>query len=116
MNKYLFLYFGGSEPTSPEDGKAVMDAWLAYFDKLGDKIADVGAPLGPKISVGGTQMSEASGYSVVFADSLEAAEALCENHPHLASGGSIEILECLPMDMDMDDEDEDEDLRMSADM
>lgn len=120
MTKYLYLYYGGEAPTSPEDGKRVMDEWMAYFGRLGDKIVDGGAPTGPQSSLAGAPESGVTGYSIIEADSLEDAIALTEGHPHLASGGSIEVLETLPMgaagDMDDEDEDEDEDEEEDVDM
>ncbi|ESQ75962.1 hypothetical protein [Asticcacaulis sp. AC402] len=116
MNRYLFLYFGGSEPTAPEEIEATMDAWTAYFDKLGDKIIDGGAPLADRTSVGGSVMSQATGYSIIIAADLDEARTLSDGHPHLITGGTIEILECVDMDMggeedEEDDEDEDEMVR-----
>lgn len=109
MNTYLFLYYGGTEPSSPEEGEAMMDAWLAYFSKIGHHLADGGAPIGARSSVGGDTPGNVTGYSLIMAESLEEARALTEDHPHLASGGTIEILECVEMEMDDEDEDEDED-------
>lgn len=109
MNRYLYLYFGGSEPTSPEEIETTMDAWMAYFDTLGDKVIDGGAPLAERTVIGGDAASQANGYSVVIAADLDEARALTEGHPHLASGGSIEILECVDMEMDGDEEEDDED-------
>jgi hypothetical protein len=97
--KFLYLYFGGSPPKSPEDGKKVMEAWMAWFGKVGDKMVDGGAPLGPRKSVGGGNASAATGYSIINAASLDEAVALTKGHPHLASGGSIEVCEAMPIPM-----------------
>lgn len=99
MKKFLYLYFGGNPPASEDAGKAVMAAWMAYFGKMGDRIVDGGAPLGPHRAVGGTAQSHASGYSIVNAASLDEAVALTEGHPHLQVGGSIEVCETQPITM-----------------
>jgi len=99
MAKFLFLYFGGNPPKSPEEGKRVMDAWMAWFGRVGDKVADGGAPLGPRKSVGGNAASAATGYSIVNAANLDEAITLTKGHPHLASGGSIEVCETMPIPM-----------------
>jgi hypothetical protein len=98
MAKFLYLYHGGGgAPSTPEEGQKVMQAWMDYFGRMGDKIVDGGAPLGPSGSVGGAPNSSCTGYSIVLADSLEHAEKLTDGHPHLTGGGSIEICEALPI-------------------
>jgi hypothetical protein len=37
------------------------------------------------------------GYTIVAADTMDAALKLTENHPHLAVGGSIEVCEAAPI-------------------
>lgn len=99
MGTYVLVYFGGSEPASEEEGKAVMDAWMAWFGTLGDAVVDGGNPFGPAVSIasdgtvaeGGASM--ASGYSILRADDLAAATALAQGCPQLAAGGTIEVYE-----------------------
>jgi hypothetical protein len=89
-NKYLFFYSGGGPPKSPEEGKAMMDAWMAYYGKLGSAIADGGAPFAP----GSKTLGPAK---IVSADNLDSAMALTAGHPHLQFGGGIEVFEIAPM-------------------
>lgn len=103
MAKYLFVYHGGSAP-APEDVKAVMDAWGAWFGSLGAAVIDGGNPVGPSSTVGpdgsladGGGANPASGYSLIEAASLQDAHAKAKGCPLLASGGSIEIAECMDM-------------------
>jgi hypothetical protein len=98
MKKFLFLYMGGMETKSPEDGKKIMEAWMAWFGRVGDKVVDGGAPLGSRKTVG-TGTTGVTGYSLINADSLEAAIKLTDNHPHIMSGGSIEVCETVPVNM-----------------
>ena len=65
MKKFVYLYFGGNPPATAEAGKAIMADWMSYFQKMGDKIVDGGAPLGPHKSVGGKSTANPSGYSIV---------------------------------------------------
>ncbi|MGE0046860.1 MAG: hypothetical protein AB7J28_08380 [Hyphomonadaceae bacterium] len=97
MKKFVYLYAGGSAPENAEDGKAVMDAWMAYFAKMGDRIVDGGAPLGDRRSVGAAPKSASTGYSIVMANTLEEAVALTDGHPHLRFGGAIEVCETVPI-------------------
>lgn len=99
MAKFLYLYFGGSPPKSPEEGKKVMDAWMAWFGKVGSKMVDGGAPLGPRKTIGKSSPSGATGYSIIDAASLDEAVKLTDGHPHLASGGTIEVCETMPVPM-----------------
>lgn len=99
MKKFLYLYFGGNPPKSAEEGKAVMADWMAYFGKMGDRIADGGAPIGPQKSVAGKHDVRVSGYSIVNAASLDEAVKLTDGHPHIKAGGSIEVCETMPIAM-----------------
>ena len=66
-------------------------------------VVDGGAPFGPSGSVasdGATSDGAASaltGYSILSGDSVAAVQALAKGCPVLASGGSIEVYESLPM-------------------
>ena len=100
MAKYLLAYTGDAvQPATEDDGKAVMDAWIAWFTTVGEAVVDPGNPIGPSVTVaadgsvseGGT--SRIGGYSVISADSLEAATALAQSCPHLQAGGTVEVYE-----------------------
>ena len=94
-NKYMYLYVGGGAPPASEaEGKAMMAKWMEYFGKLGSAVVEGGAPFAPQSKfLGKGAASHPSGYSIVSADSLDKAVALTAGHPHLASGGGIEVLE-----------------------
>jgi hypothetical protein len=77
-------------PTSPEEGKKSMDAWMVYFGKLGDKIVDMGAPIGQRKALGGAP-SSINGYTIISAATFDEAVAMADGHPHLAAGGAVEI-------------------------
>jgi hypothetical protein len=99
MANYALVYFGGSEPASEEEGKAVTDAWMAWFGTLGDAVVDGGNPFGPSATItpGGAVSdrgaSGATGYSILRADDLAAATAMAQGCPQLAAGGTIEVYE-----------------------
>jgi hypothetical protein len=101
MANYLLLYGGGSMPQSEAEQKAIMDAWTAWFTKLGDALVDPGNPTTPnaktiysngKVSDGPGGVM-ASGYSVIKADSLDAAVALAKGCPVLQGGAQISVFE-----------------------
>src|SRR3982074_41235 len=47
MSNFVLVYTGGSRPASEAEGKKVMEAWGAWFGKLGDKVVDPGNPFAP---------------------------------------------------------------------
>ena len=102
MTSFVFLYSGGMGPEdmSEAERNEVMAAWGAWYGKLGEAVIDGGSPfsLSKGVASDGTvsdspTLAGATGYTVVAADSLEAAVALSEGHPHLAAGGEISIYE-----------------------
>jgi hypothetical protein len=76
-----------------------MAEWMNWSKSAGSAMVDLGAPLGKSKRVTAMGAADAhndiTGYTVVQADSLDAAAALFRNHPHLkmGNGASIEIVE-----------------------
>jgi hypothetical protein len=98
MSNYLLLYHGGSMPETPEDGVKVMQAWTDWFGVLGDALVDGGNPSSQSrtISTGGGVSDDAtspSGYSIIKADSLDAAVELAKGCPVLHGGASVQVVE-----------------------
>ncbi len=102
MANYLFAYHGGQMPESEEEGAKVMAAWQAWFGTLGAAVVDGGAPLGisKTVSTGsvgdGGGSNPCSGYSVVTADSIDAAVEMAKGCPILEHG-TVEVAECMAM-------------------
>lgn len=86
MKKFMFLHFGFEKPT-PE----IMKAWKAWFESIsGRQVAQGGFSAGREISKGGTRdlpwnMDSITGYNIVEAESLDAAEALARSNPFISS-------------------------------
>jgi hypothetical protein len=103
MTKFVLAYTGGSVPETEEQQKAVMDAWMNWFGELGQAIVDGGAPFSTSATVGSggnvssSGASRLTGYSIVEADSLDAAVAQAKGCPVLTAGGSVEVYETIPM-------------------
>ena len=98
MANYLLTYYGGGMPESPEEGAKVMQAWTAWFQKLGGSLVDGGNPTSQSraISPDGSVMdatSAPSGYSVIRADSLDAAVEASKSCPVLAGGAVVVVSE-----------------------
>ena len=104
MAKFLFVYHGGSTPTSPAEVKATMDAWGAWFGALGRAVVDGGNPVGPSSTVKadgslvtGGGANPVSGYSLIEAADLNDAHQKAKGCPLLKSGGTIEIAQAFDM-------------------
>jgi hypothetical protein len=99
MANYVLLYKGGGVPATEEEQQQVMTAWNNWYGQLGEKVADGGNPFGPSRSIaadGSTSdgaPSAMTGYTILKADSLDAATELAKGCPILASGGTVELYE-----------------------
>ena len=99
MAKYLLLYEGGSMPETDAERDQVMKAWDAWFGTLGNAVADPGNPFSPnskRVKADGSISAgagSATGYSVIEADSLDAATDAAKGCPVLQGGASIGIYE-----------------------
>ena len=103
MSKYVYLYTGGGMAETPEAQEQVMQAWTAWFGELGEAILEPGNPFGASAAVqaDGSVSSGSStgigGYTLITADSLDAATALAKGCPQLTAGGTVEIFEAIEM-------------------
>ena len=86
MKKFMFLHFRFEKPT-PE----IMKAWKAWFEVISDKQVEQGHFSGGReIAKSGTKdlpwnMESITGYNIIEAESLDAAEKLAQRNPFIAS-------------------------------
>jgi hypothetical protein len=111
MPKYMVLYRSSVPATEQmagsdsEAAQAGMELWMTWANRVGAAIADMGSPLssvGTVTSSGsnaGTSSPFVCGFSILEADSVDAANKLLDDHPHFHAPGdsSIEVLEFLPI-------------------
>ena len=113
MKKFLAVYTGSAsaiaewkkmdEAQRKQREAAGMEAWNKWATVNQKAIVDQGTPLGKTKLVSKKGISdtknEITAYTIVQAESHEAAAKLFENHPHFTifPGDSVEIMECLPM-------------------
>ncbi len=105
MTNFVLLYSGGGDvPATEEEQAAVMEAWGAWFGRLGEAVVDGGNPFTNVKSIAsdasvsdGPVGSMSSGYSVIQADSLDAAVEMAKGCPVLASGGQVSVYETMRM-------------------
>ena len=101
MAKYVLLYSGGRMGVTEAEQKQQMQQWGAWFGRLGKAVADAGNPFSGKVKSvdGGGKVKDgaagpqASGYSIVEADSIDQAADLARGNPVLATGGTITVYE-----------------------
>lgn len=104
MDKYVFAYSGGRGVSADEaERKAQYARWEEWFGTLGSAIVDGGAATGAArtVAAGGSVTDGGSrglsGYSVVSAESLDAAVELAKGCPVLEVGGDVDVYEAIEM-------------------
>lgn len=100
MADYVLVYQGGSMPESPEEQAQVMAAWEAWFTSLGGAVKDPGNPftgtsktVAPDGAISDGGGGTASGYTILTAESIEAAAEMAAGCPVLQGGASITVHE-----------------------
>lgn len=103
MSKYIFVYHGGRKPDQPDEVEKVMAKWMAWFQDIGEAVVDGGNPAGMSKTVSASGVADdggsnpISGYSLVAADSIDAAVSMAKGCPILADGGTVEVAEAMEM-------------------
>jgi hypothetical protein len=111
MAKFLALYMGSPEanaraeatPPTPEQIGRGMAAWGKWMTDHAEIVVDAGGPLGKTKRVSPQGVADASnfvaGYTIIEAESAEAAARLFEGHPHFSifPGDSVEIMPVMPI-------------------
>ncbi len=103
MPNYIIAYHGGNKPETPEEGAEHMAKWKAWVSGLGDAVVNPGTPLGKSKTVSSAGVSDGggpnalTGFSVVKADSMDAALEMAKECPFLDVGGTLEVAEVMKM-------------------
>ena len=86
MKRFMILHIGFTPPT-PE----IMEGWKTWFGSIADKQVDQGGFAGGReISKSGTRdlpwdMESITGYNIIEAESLDAAEKIAATNPFISS-------------------------------
>jgi hypothetical protein len=113
MKQFLAIYTGTPasmakwnampEPELKQRQAEGIKAWHAWVEKNKASIVEMGGPLGRTKSISPEGITDIrnsmAAFTVVQADSHEAAAKLFENHPHFTvfPGEAVEVMECLPV-------------------
>lgn len=103
MPRYFISYLGGNQPSSPEAGQQHFSRYMAWLNDLGDAAVSPANPLANTHHINadgshsvGSQTSM-SGFTIVEADSMEAALAIARDCPFLDIDGTLEVSELMAM-------------------
>ena len=112
---YLAVFLGNKDNPRmaewmalPEPGRKAREqqgiaAWHAWMEKHQAAVISVGGPLGKTKRVSGKGIADVTNhlgaFTVVRADSHEAASRMFENHPHFSifPGEAVEIMPIMPI-------------------
>jgi len=105
MANFVLLYSGGGMPATQAEQAEVMKAWGAWYGSLGSAVVDGGNPFTPQaksVASDGTVSdgpvgTMATGYTILKADSFEAAVEMAKRCPVLQGGSKITVYETLPV-------------------
>jgi hypothetical protein len=95
MKKYILIYKGPATPPGASHEK-----WPIWFNKIGEKLVEVGSPMEHGLVLHGDGSTSDSatnlnGYSMIQAKDINAVISLVKDHPFLSLGNeySVEIFE-----------------------
>jgi hypothetical protein len=101
MSQYVIVYLGGNLPCSTEEGKRHFSKYMGWLSSMGDSVVSPANPFkntstvnpGGTVTAGGT--TKMSGYTIIEADSTDAALSIAKACPFLEIGGSLEVSELI---------------------
>ena len=103
MSQFIITYLGGDQPSSPEEGKKHFAKYQEWLSSLGNSVV---SPMNPfkntstvnsdgSVTTGST--TSISGYTIIEAESMEAALSIAKACPFLDINGSLEVSELVQM-------------------
>lgn len=103
MSQYCITYLGGDQPSTPEEGKQHMAKYMEWLASLGESAVSPAHPfkststVKPDGSVTNGSSTTMSGFTIIEADSMDAALSVAKSCPFLEIGGSLEVSELMKM-------------------
>ncbi len=103
MPQYIISYLGGGQPSSPEEGRQHFARYQAWLSSLGESAVSPANPfknthlINPDGTVTAGSQTTMSGYTIIEAESMEAALTIARACPFIDIGGSLEVSELVPM-------------------
>lgn len=103
MKQYVLVYLGGKQPSSEDEANKHFSKYMEWLASLGDAVVIPTIPLkdtttvSPDGSVREGGSSAMSGFSIIKADSMQAALSIAQDCPFLEIDGSLEVSEMMQM-------------------
>ncbi len=103
MPQFAITYLGGNQPSSPEEGKQHMAKYMEWISSLGDSAVSPMNPfkstqtVNPDGNATAGSSTKMSGYTIIKADSMDAALSIAKSCPFLEIGGTMEVSELMQM-------------------
>lgn len=103
MAQYIITYLGGDQPSNPEDGQQHFAKYKEWLSSLGDAAVSPANPfkntytVNPDGTVTAGSTTSMSGYTIIEADSMQAALEMAKACPFLDLGGALEVSELMQM-------------------
>ena len=103
MAQFMITYLGGNHPETPEEGQQHFAKYQAWLADLGTAAVSPMNPLkgtcvvGPDGTVNDGGKTGMSGYTIVEAESMQAALDMSKACPFLDIDGSLEVSELVQM-------------------
>jgi len=101
MTQFVLVYLGGNQPSSPEEANKHFSKYMEWLASLGDSVVIPTIPLKytTTVSPDGTiregGSSAMSGFTIIKAESMDAALSIAQACPFLEIGGSLEVSEMM---------------------
>jgi hypothetical protein len=101
MKQFVLVYLGGNPPSSQEEARLHHMKYVEWLSSLGEALVIPTIPLKDTNTVSSTGSireggsSAMSGFSIIKADSMEAALSIAQACPFLEIGGSLEVSEMM---------------------
>lgn len=96
MPQFIMTYHGGSQPKTPEEGKAHMDRYMQWIGSLDAVVPQ--QPLRGTQVLGDAQITPMMGYTIINATDMDAAKAIAEACPFLEmDGAAMQLSELIVM-------------------
>ena len=99
MPQYAIVYLGGEQPANPKEGQQHFAKYMEWLSALGEAAVSPANPFRTTCTVNADGSVTAgsdtsmSGYTIIQADTMEAALEIAKACPFLDIGGTLEVSE-----------------------